>query len=327
MATNSFEKGASLSYYTVFALPPVLIIIITLAGSFFGRETVSGEIYAELHEVVGPEGALEIQSMVEKIRQTTSSGYTALIGLGTLLVAATGAFVSMQDSLNSIWCVKPKPRNQVLKILADRFLSFLLILGITLLLLLSLATNAVLVALGPYLEHVFSGRLVYYFIHVGNSVLMLGVLTLLFASIYKFLPDATISWADVWVGALVTAILFTLGRSLIGLYLGSSDLASIYGTAGTVVLLLVWVFYSSQILFFGAVFTREYAHKHGHPIYPSAYAVRVVNQEVELGKSEVNEQDGLPVDHEPDQTDPYLSSEEPGSRHHERTDTQAGKPF
>ncbi len=327
MATDSFNKGAALSYYTVFALPPVLIILITIAGSMFGREAVKGRVYAELRDFVGPEGALEVQSMVETISKSTSVDITAVIGITTLLIAATGAFISMQDSLNAIWCVKPKPRNQFLKLFRDRFLSFTLILGITLLLLLSLATNAILVALGPYLDQVFSGTMVYYFIHAGNALVMLGILTLLFASIYKFLPDAIIGWSDVWVGGLVTAILFSIGRSLIGLYLGTSNPASIYGAAGTIVLILIWVFYSSQILFFGAVFTRQYAVKYGRDIFPSEYAVRVVNQEIELGKTSVNEDtDPLPVKEIKPPTDPYSCSDEPKHLDVEE-DLEGGKPF
>ena len=208
----------------------------------------------------------------------------------------------------------------------DRFLSFSLILGITLLLLMSLASNAVLIAIGPYLERVFSGTIVYFLIHAGNTLVMLGILTLLFASIYKFLPDAHIEWGDVWIGALVTAILFSIGRSLISLYLGTSNPASIYGAAGTVVLILICVFYSSQILFFGAVFTREYARKYGRDIFPSEYAVRIVNQEIELGKMSVNQDpDPLPIK-EQKPFNPYDCSDE-SVVHHNSEEEKKGKPF
>ena len=287
MTTNSWDKGAALSYYTIFALPPILIIVITAAGAIFGEQVVSGKIYAELSEVVGPEGAKDVQKIVKSVQEPGKSIWATLAGLATFIIASTGVFISMQDSLNSIWCLKPKPRSQISKLLLDRVLSFGMILAITFLLLISMVVSALLVALSRYIEYVSSRATVFYLqgVHLFVSI---GIITLLFACIYKFLPDARIRWRDVWIGSLVTALLFTLGKALIGLYLGSSNPGTVYGAAGTVVLLLVWVFYSSQILFFGSVFTLVYARKYGADIYPATYAVRIKNEEVELGQIPVN---------------------------------------
>ncbi|WP_114777617.1 YihY/virulence factor BrkB family protein [Botryobacter ruber] len=288
---NSFQKGAALAYYTIFALPPMLIIIINAAGYVFGERAVSGEIYYQIKEMIGSEGAYEVQKMVENVNYFTDMNFATIVGVVMLFVAATGVFISLQDSLNEIWCVRPNPKRAYLKLLFDRVLSFGMILAMAILLLVSLLANTLLVVVGDYLTVRFSGWVVYV-LHGANFLLNLVIISFMFASIYKYLPDAKIKWRDVWVGALVTALLFSLARVIIGMYLGKSDVGSIYGAAGSVIVILTWVFFTSQIIFFGAVFTFVYSRKYGHNIYPSDYAVRFVRQEMEVGHTAVNAEPG-----------------------------------
>lgn len=297
---NAFHKGAALAYYTIFALPPILIIIINSVGIFYGEDAVSGEIYMELREVVGRQGAMDIQLMVENVFNSEQTNFATAVSGITLFVASTAVFIFIQDSLNEIWGVRPKPRRQYLKLLIDRVLSFAMIISLSFLLLVSLVINAALSKLGAFLLKKLS-YLTVYLLHGLNLAISLVVIAILFAGIYKILPDARIRWRDVSVGAFVTAVLFTIGKGAIGFYLGTSDVASIYGAAGTVIVLLTWVFFSSQILFFGAIFTHVYARKYGANIYPSEYAVRVVRQEVEVGKQPVNEAPVKKVDLEADE--------------------------
>jgi membrane protein len=288
---NSFQKGAALAYYTIFALPPILIIMINTAGAVFGREAVQGEIYTQLRGLLGSKSAVGIQEMVESIHHSADFNLATVIGVLTLLVGATGVFVSLQESLNQIWGVKPKPKNEYLKILVDRLLSFAIILGVVFLLLVSLIVNAILVVITSYLAKKIDPSLLQ-LTQATNFLVSTAVVTFLFALIYKFLPDAKIKWKDVWVGSLVTALLFALGKTLIGLYLGNSDFSSIYGAAGSVIVVLVWVFYTSQIIFLGAQFTLVYARRYGANIYPSTYAVRVESKEIEIGKAPLNAEPG-----------------------------------
>ncbi|WP_207433759.1 YihY/virulence factor BrkB family protein [Sabulibacter ruber] len=291
MDNNSFQKGAALAYYTIFALPPILIIIINTAGAIFGREAVRGQVYSQLRDLLGRKGASDIQEMVENINHSADFTFTTIVGVATLLIGATGVFVSLQESLNQIWGVKPKPRNEYLKLLWDRLLSFAMILAIVFLLLVSLVIHTAVVAITSYLTNRIDESILL-ITQFTNLVGSTGVVMFLFALIYKFLPDAKIRWSDVWVGSLVTALLFTLGKSIIGFYLGNSNFASIYGAAGSVIVVLTWVFYTSQIVFLGAQFTLVYARHYGADIYPSDYAVRVINKEVEVGHTPVNEDVG-----------------------------------
>ncbi|WP_347159945.1 YihY/virulence factor BrkB family protein [Pontibacter chitinilyticus] len=291
MDNNSFQKGAALAYYTIFSLPPMLIIIISAAGYFFGRQAVSGEIYYRIKELIGSEGAYEVQKMVESVNRFSGLSLATIVGVGTLFVASTGVFISLQNSLNEIWYVKPVPKHGYIKLVVDRFLSFGMILTIAIILLASLLANTVLVAISGFLTTRFPGWIVYV-LHAINLVSGLVILSVMFAGVYKFLPDAKIRWKDVWVGAIVTAILFSIGRILIGLYLGTTDVGSVYGAAGSVIVILSWVFFTSQIIFFGAVFTFVYSRKYGFNIYPAEYAVRIIKKEVEAGNSAVNAEPG-----------------------------------
>lgn len=288
---NSFQKGAALAYYTIFSLPPMLIIIISAAGYFFGEQAVSGEIYFRIKELIGSEGAYAVQKMVENVNEFGDFNLAAIVGGVALFIAATGVFISLQNSLNEIWYVKPVPKRGYLKLVLDRVLSFGMILTIAIILLLSLLANTILVAIGDFLTARFSGWIIYV-LHTANFLSAFLLMSFLFACIYKFLPDAKIKWRDVGVGALVTSLLFVLFRGLIGFYLGKNDVGSVYGAAGSIIVILTWVFFTSQIIFFGAVFTFVYSRKYGFNIYPADYAVRVIRQEVEVGNSAVNAEPG-----------------------------------
>ncbi|MBK0403503.1 YihY/virulence factor BrkB family protein [Adhaeribacter sp. BT258] len=291
MDVNPFQMGAALAYYAVFALPPMIIIILNSAGLFYGKKAVEGEIYVFMRDYIGADGALEVQKMVENLSQNDGLTLATLIGLGALLIAATGVFISLQDSLNFIWGVKPKPKNEYLKLLLDRLTSFAMILGMAPLVLATVFVQGALSWLGNQIfidgstPDIFMASTI-------NLVVSTMVIAFLFGAIYKFLPDARIHWRDVRVGAGVTAALFTIGKMIIAAYVTNSNIASIYGAAGIIAILLVWVFYSSQILFFGAVFTLVYSRKYGSNIYPRRFAVHVRRTEVEVGRTAVNKEKG-----------------------------------
>lgn len=275
---NAFKLAASLSYYTVFALGPLLIIVISLAGFFFGREAAEGRIYDQINGLVGSEAALQIQEIIKNIQQSESSTTGAIIGSIILLIGATGVFTEMQDSINYIWSVKAKPKKSWLKYLTDRLISFSLVIGLGFLLLVSLIINAVLNAVSERLARLFPNYDIDLFNSLNMVILVLSI-TGLFAIIFKVLPDATISWKDALIGAVLTAALFLLGKLLISYYLGKANLDLTYGTAASIVILLVWVYYSALILYFGAEFTKMYALQAGEGIRPKETAVFIIKSE------------------------------------------------
>jgi membrane protein len=273
---NVPHLGAALSYYTLFALAPILIVAISIAGLAFGAEAVRGEIVDQIDGLVGRDGARAVQAMLEGAAQPSSSVPATIIGVITFFLGATGAFLELQTALNTIWRVTPKVSGSWFRALVkQRLISFALVVGVGFLLLTSLVVSAGLAALDKYMGHAYPAATVLW--QAVNVVVSLGVITLLFAMIFKVLPDVQLAWGDVWVGALVTAGLFTLGKSLIGLYLGTSDVASTYGAAGSVVVLLVWVYYSAQIILLGAEFTREYVKQFGRRPPPSEFAKKDPN--------------------------------------------------
>ncbi len=254
-------QAASLAYFTIFSIAPVLIIAVAVAGLVFGQEAARGEIQTQIQGLVGESGAKVIESMMASARKPESGILASLIGFAALIFGATGVFAQLQDSLNLIWKAKPTPRNGVLGFLRTRFLSFAMVLGIGFLLLVSLVLSAGLSAMGTYLGKLIPG---WEAVWQGvNLVVSFGVITVLFAMIYKVLPDVKIAWRDVWLGAAVTALLFSIGKFGIGLYLGKGSVASSYGAAGSLAIVLLWVYYSSMILFLGAEFTQVYARTHG----------------------------------------------------------------
>lgn len=267
MDSKAARMGASLAYYTIFAIAPLFLIAMSMAGFFFGQAAATRELYSQVNSLVGHDGGEVIQSLVAAAAHRPKAGVWATVGaLITLGTGATAVFVELQDALNTIWSVQRKPGRGVWFFIKDRLLSFAMVLGIGFLLLVSLILNAGLAALGTFAKGLLpEERLV---LEVLNFVISLGVITLLFALIYKLLPDVEIAWGDVWVGAFVTALLFNLGKFLIGYYLGRSTMVSIYGAAGSFIIVLLWVYYSAQILFFGAEFTRVHAESRAQSAKP-----------------------------------------------------------
>ncbi len=253
--------GAALAYYATFSLAPLLIIAIAISGLVFGREAASGQIVGQIQGLVGQDTASAIQAMIAKSNQPVTSILTSLIGLLTLFLGASGVFGELQQSLNEIWGVKPKPKRGLLATLKDRFFSFGMVLGSGFLLLISLVVSAGLAAL----SNVFAGLMPGWGVitQIINFIISMAVITVLFALIFKYVPDTKIIWADVWSGAALTALLFTIGKALIGFYIGYSSLASTYGAGASLAVILLWVYYSAQILFFGAEFTQVYATMYG----------------------------------------------------------------
>ena len=268
---NVPRLGASLAYYTLFALAPILIVAISIGGLVFGPEAVRGEIVGQIQGLVGREGAEAIQSMLEGASRPGSSIAATVVGIITFFLGATGAFLELQTALNAIWHVEPKSDGSYWRVLVmQRVISFGLVVARGFLLLTSLLVSAALAAIYRYMGNAFPGVVVLW--EALNVIVSLTVITLLFALIYKVLPDVKLSWRDVWVGALVTAGLFSIGRLIIGLYLGTASIASTYGAAGSVIVILVWVYYSAQIILLGAEFTRAYVDEFGRRPPAEEYA-------------------------------------------------------
>ncbi len=268
---NVPRLGASLAYYTLFALAPILIVAISIGGLVFGPEAVRGEIVGQIQGLIGREGAEAVQSMLEGASRPGSSIAATVVGIITFFLGATGAFLELQTALNSIWHVEPKSDGSFWReLVMQRVISFGLVVAIGFLLLTSLLVSAALAAIHRYMGTAFPGVVVLW--EALNVIVSLTVITLLFALIYKVLPDVKLSWRDVWVGALVTAGLFSIGRLVIGLYLGTASIASTYGAAGSVIVILVWVYYSTQIILLGAEFTRAYVDEFGRRPPAEEYA-------------------------------------------------------
>jgi len=265
------KLSASLAYYTTFSLGPLLIVIIFIAGKFFGTEAVQGSIYTQMKSFIGPNAAEQIQTIIKHAAISGKSGVAAIIGVITLLIGATTVFGEIQDSINSIWGVKAKPKAGITKLVMTRLLSFGMIASLGFLLLVSLAVTAIVESIGKRLEHMFPDVAVIV-LYIVNLIITLGVTTILFAIIFKVLPDIRIKWKAIWPGAIATSILFMIGKFLISLYIAKSNIGSTYGTAGSLVVLIVWIYYSSIILYFGAEFTRAYALQKGVHIVPTEYA-------------------------------------------------------
>ena len=275
---NAFKLSASLSYYTIFALGPLLIIIISLTGIFFGKEAVQGRVYGQLTELVGSESALQIQNIIINIQTSHSTTTGAMIGIIILFIGATGVFTEMQDSINYIWSVKAKPKKSWLKFIINRLLSFSLIVGMGFILLVSLIMSALLTLLSDQLMRLLPQYTVALF-EVVNTGIILIVISALFTVIFKLLPDAIIAWKDALMGAMLTAVLFLTGKFLIGYYIGRSNLGITYGTAASIIILLTWVYYSAMILYYGAEFTKMYALQTGSGIKPKQTAVFIIKKE------------------------------------------------
>jgi membrane protein len=263
-----FNNSIIVAYYTIFSLPGLLVIVINLAGYFFGKEAVTNQISTQIGSLVGTDTAKDIQNIVLKASESKGTVLSTILSIATLLFGATGVFYQAQQILNKIWEVKPKPKQKIMKLVRDRLFSFGLILIVGFLLLVSLVLSAALTAFSKWFSQNITDALPVLFA-ILDMVLSIGVITLLFAAIFKFLPDVKISWKEVWPGALVTAVLFTIAKYLLGLYFGKSDPASAYGAAGTIVLVMLWVSYAGLILFYGAEFTKVWSLSKGKKITPT----------------------------------------------------------
>lgn len=289
------KLSGSLAYYTVFSMGPLLIVIISLCGMFLGKEAVEGKIYGQLAGFVGSDTAAQLQEIIKNASLAGKSKVAAIIGGVALLVGSTTVFAEIQDSINDIWGLKPKPKRGWVKFLQNRFLSFSVIISLGFLLLVSLGITAIIDGFSDRLSHRFPQITIIVFYGI-NILITLGVTTLIFSVIFKVLPDATIKWKDVTAGAITTALLFMLGKLAISFYISKSNVGSTYGTAGSLVILLLWVYYSSIILYFGAEFTKAYAVKYGSNIYPNQYAVTTKTIEVETGNVSIQQKEDCETD-------------------------------
>jgi membrane protein len=262
--------GAALAFYTVLALPPLFVIVFFIAGLLFDAASARAQIFDQINQLIGEQGGQALQSILASPQQKTQGAIATIIAVVTLLLTSTGVFLELQSDLNRIWGVQAKPGRAVRGFLRDRLLSFALIVGIGFLLLVSLVVSAALAALNKYFGGLIPGGGSFW--QVVNLLLSLGVITVMFALIFKVLPDVEMALSDVWVGAAITAVLFTAGKSLLGMYLGRSTIATAYGAAGSVIIILLWVYYSAQILFFGAEFTQVYACRFGKRMEPARHA-------------------------------------------------------
>lgn len=280
MNESALKYSASLAYYTVFSVGPMLVLIISLAGVFLGQEASQGKVFGELRGLVGNNIALQVQDIIRNLSLSGKSNLALVISVVTLLIGATSVFGDIQNSINNIWHVRPKVKKGWLKLIKDRLLSSSLVIGLGFLLVVTLIVNGAVMALTDKLMLFFPDTTLYVF-KAFNFLVTFGIIFLMFCVIFKILPDVNIKWRTVRSGALFTAILFIAGHFLIGLYIEWSSTESTYGTASAIVLILLWVYYTSAILYFGAVYTREYAIYKETPIEPSEFAVYVEVREVE----------------------------------------------
>ena len=273
--------AAALAYYTTFSLAPILVLIIAIAGLVGGREAAQTQTMAQVEDLLGADGRDFVQGMIESASQPETGLAATFIGAVTLLFGALGVFGELQNSLNTIWEVKPKPAKNwidgVKRFILRRLLSFTMVLGIGFLLLASLVVSAAVSALGEYIGNRWP--MADFWLGLINFIVSFVVITFLFAMIFKFLPEIQIAWRDVWLGAAVTSALFSLGKFLIGLYLGRSEVGNTFGAAGSLAILLIWIYYSAQILFFGAEFTQVYANRFGSKIVPDPDMVELTELE------------------------------------------------
>jgi membrane protein len=280
---NGFKLSASLSYYTIFSLPPLLIIILSIFSFFFGREAVTGRFFGQINGMVGNQAALQIQATIKNIELTDSNTFAAIFGGIMLLIGASGVFAEIQSSINSIWGLKAKPNKGIMKFIKNRIMSFSMIASVGFLLLVSLMVNTVMDVINERLLRYFPDLTVYLF-YIFNILILFSTTTILFSIIFKTLPDGYIAWKDAIIGSSFTSFFFMFGKFAIGFYLGSSTVATVYGAAGSVIIILIWVYYSAIILYFGAEFTKVYANLHGDKIVPNAYAVGIKVEVIEVKK-------------------------------------------
>ncbi len=283
---NVVKLSAALAFFTIFSLPGLIIIIIWFSDLFYGRDVVEGSVYKQIEGFVGHDAALEIQQMIRSATASSESSFATIVGIAALIIGATNVFEEIQNSINHIWRLKARRRKGLrwIKFVLNRLLSFSMIVVLGFILLVSLVING---AMDIFLDRLMVNHpeLTVLLVYIINLILTFLIATFIFAAIFKVLPDARIAWKHVTIGAFVTAFLFMLGKFVINYYLGHNRMTSAYGAAGSIIVVLLWVYYSSMILYFGAAFTRVYAVHKGSQIYPNSYAVWVQQIEVESGKS------------------------------------------
>lgn len=269
-----FRQSATVAYYAIFSIPALLVIMVACAGFVFGQEAVRGEISDQISSAIGENAAEQVEDIIASAGMQKSSVWATIISIATLILGSTGVFGQLQTSLNEIWEVKAMPgKRKWMKMLRDRLLSFGLVLSIGFLLLVSLAITSMLTALKGWIQARWPDMTVYLF-ETGNFLVSLAVFTVLFALMFKMLPDAKVRWKDIWSGSILTALLFMLGKFAIGIYFGTANPASAYGAAGSVILMMLWVSYSCMILFFGAEFTKQHSLYYGRHVEAVDYAVK-----------------------------------------------------
>jgi len=268
---KGMKLSAALAYSTIFSLPPMLLLIIIFGGTFYGQDALQGKIVAELRDLVGTNTALQIQDVIRALQGQELSRMATVISTVALVIGSTGIFVEIQDSLNMIWGVRAKSKKGIVKLLINRVLSFSMIIGLGFLLIVSLIVNTVMLALSKYLLQLLPDFPVD-LLSVISNVFIFFVLSFLFSVIFKMLPDVKVKWREVWPGAFVTSALFLLGKFFIGLYISGATMVSLYGAAGSIIVLLLWIYFSAAILYFGAEITRASIEAKGKKIQPSNYA-------------------------------------------------------
>ncbi|MBE9171169.1 YihY/virulence factor BrkB family protein [Pleurocapsales cyanobacterium LEGE 06147] len=270
--------ASSLAYFTIFSIAPLLIIVIMIVGAIFGEAAVQGELVGQIQDVVGKQGAQFIQTAIANVREDTDGGpFRLIFSLGFLTFGASGVFAQIQNALDKIWEVKPEPKRHIFHFIRKRLLSFAMVLVIAFLLLVSLVVNMALALLFDALSNYLPA--LGYLWQVMSFLLSFTIIVLVFAAMYTILPDAKVAWRDAFVGAMITAILFMSGQYLFGVFLNQTDFGSAYGVAGSLVIIITWIYYTAHILFIGAEFTKVYARQHGSKIVPEEYAVSLSSEQ------------------------------------------------
>ncbi len=277
---NTFSLAATIAFYTIFSLPAISIISIEIAGSFYDDDVVRNQLFQQIKLLMGETSAQQIDALIADANLFHDSIIMRIVGIGTLLFSATTVFGALQQSLNTIWHIKPNPKKEIVKFFVNRLLSLAMVATIGFLLMTSMLADTLLVILNQAISQMMSG-VTYYLVYVVNLAVSLSIMTLVFALVFKVLPDAEIKWKDTWKGAFITTLLFTGGKYLIGFYLSQSTLSDAYGAAGSLVALLAWVYYSTLILLFGAELTFVYTQQAGRYIKPSKHAVGIKVEEIE----------------------------------------------
>lgn len=278
---NLFVQAAALSYYTIFALPPILLIILRTTSLVYQKKAIQSTLFGMISDVIGRDSARQLSETIDTLGLFEDTWWATAVGIGGLFITSTTVFITIQNSLNRIFRVRAKPKSTVLKLLRDRVLSFAFLLSMGFILLISLLIDSALTALGNYLSILIPGISII-LITAGSILLPLLIITFLFGSIFRFLPDAKLKWREVRTGAILTTLLFSAGKYLISFYIGRSQTTNLYDAAGEVLIIMLWVFYAANIFLFGAVFTRQHAEHYGRGILPADYAVRIIQKEEEV---------------------------------------------